>query len=329
TNKADVVVPVANVPVQKNHRTNIVGSLFTQDANFNIIIDQNFDQPDNNVIIPFIDPAGVGEAVQEPGATVNIAPGSELTINMSQLAEGVTINGNGSTIIFENGNAAEHRINTENVVIENVTILNHDYNTTPLTLNSNNVTLRNVEFEDISSSYGIAINGNDPDGEILLENVTIDGSTARVGRGLFIHGKNTIRIINCYLDATYPFNCDGSQGDVIVENSTLLGWTSWNNDYNGDGTQHTVTFTNCKFGKGYTGYATVRPYTTSYFTNCEFSADVVFSPCNSCTSTFTNCTIPDLTAFLPAHNNAVGSFAIIDGVTYTYNSGGEAWEVVE
>ncbi len=49
TNKANVEVPVTSVPVKKNHRTNIVGSLFTQDANFNVIIDQRFDTPDYNV----------------------------------------------------------------------------------------------------------------------------------------------------------------------------------------------------------------------------------------------------------------------------------------
>ena len=40
---------VYSVPVQKNHRTNIVGNLFTEDVNFNVIIDERFDQPDNNV----------------------------------------------------------------------------------------------------------------------------------------------------------------------------------------------------------------------------------------------------------------------------------------
>lgn len=43
----DITVP--NVPVQKNHRTNIVGNLFTEDVNFNVIIDERFDQPDYNV----------------------------------------------------------------------------------------------------------------------------------------------------------------------------------------------------------------------------------------------------------------------------------------
>ena len=49
TNKADVVVPVTSVPVKKNHRTNILGSLFTQEGKFNVIIDQDFDTPDYNV----------------------------------------------------------------------------------------------------------------------------------------------------------------------------------------------------------------------------------------------------------------------------------------
>ena len=49
TNKADVEVPVNSVPVKKNHRTNIVGSLFTQDANFKVIIEPAFDTPDYNV----------------------------------------------------------------------------------------------------------------------------------------------------------------------------------------------------------------------------------------------------------------------------------------
>ncbi len=52
TNKQPVTVPVTSVPVKKNHRTNILGSLFTQEGNFKVIIDQNFDTPDNNINYP-------------------------------------------------------------------------------------------------------------------------------------------------------------------------------------------------------------------------------------------------------------------------------------
>ena len=47
-------ITVSNVPVQKNHRTNIVGNLFTEDVNFIINIDEEFDKPDNNILWPII-----------------------------------------------------------------------------------------------------------------------------------------------------------------------------------------------------------------------------------------------------------------------------------
>ena len=39
---------VANVPVQSNHRTNILGNLLTDKVNFNVVIDPEFDNPDYN-----------------------------------------------------------------------------------------------------------------------------------------------------------------------------------------------------------------------------------------------------------------------------------------
>ena len=331
TNKSDVVVPVANVPVQNNHRTNIVGSLFTEDANFNIIIDQNFDQPDNNIVLPFTAPEDVAGAAQTPGVTIYVEPNSELHLNLSQVAEGVTIKGSGSTIIFENGNANEHKLSTEGITIEDCKIINRDSGTSPLSIYANNATLRNVTFETVAANDAIVLygHGSDTDGVILLENVTIPGS-ANVYKGLHIFCNGTVRIVNSHLDACYPFNCDGSNCDMVVENTDLLGWTSYNNDYNKtDGIEHTVTFTNCEFGKG-TGaykYAVLRPYTTTTLTNCKFSADMQFYPIE-CTSTFTNCTIPSLSYFLDPDNESVGSYAIIDGTKYTYISG-DAWEVVE
>ncbi|MBQ3324742.1 MAG: hypothetical protein IJG81_07865 [Muribaculaceae bacterium] len=87
TNKANVEVPVTNVPVKKNHRTNIVGSLFTQDANFKVIIDQNFDTPDNNVNYPEITDVAIVNGQQyetldaaiiaaDAGATITLTPGT-------------------------------------------------------------------------------------------------------------------------------------------------------------------------------------------------------------------------------------------------------------
>ena len=51
---------VDNVPVQSNHRTNILGNLLTDKVNFNVVIDPVFDNPDYNV------PAWDGATLTEP-----------------------------------------------------------------------------------------------------------------------------------------------------------------------------------------------------------------------------------------------------------------------
>lgn len=45
-NGKDLQVSVPNVPFQRNFRTNIVGTFFTGEATFNIIVDEKFYQPD-------------------------------------------------------------------------------------------------------------------------------------------------------------------------------------------------------------------------------------------------------------------------------------------
>ena len=52
---------VANVPVQSNHRTNILGNLLTDKVNFNVVIDPVFDNPDYYVNVPAWDGATLTE----------------------------------------------------------------------------------------------------------------------------------------------------------------------------------------------------------------------------------------------------------------------------
>ena len=51
----DMELPVThsltNVPLKKNYRTNIVGDLFTTDAKLSIVVDPDFNQPDENLVI--------------------------------------------------------------------------------------------------------------------------------------------------------------------------------------------------------------------------------------------------------------------------------------
>lgn len=51
TDKGDVGHIVSNVPVKKNHRTNLVGNLLTSEQSFQIIIDAGFKDPAEYVIV--------------------------------------------------------------------------------------------------------------------------------------------------------------------------------------------------------------------------------------------------------------------------------------
>ena len=80
---------VPNVPVLRNHRTNIVGEVFSLQGVFNVVVDENFDKPDKEIEIDVPAPAPVTYAViiQE-----SIDNGS-VTIEdeMNEFEEGATV----------------------------------------------------------------------------------------------------------------------------------------------------------------------------------------------------------------------------------------------
>ena len=49
TTHGDIDVAVDNVPLKQNHRTNIIGDMITAGAVFEIVIDENFQEPDSTV----------------------------------------------------------------------------------------------------------------------------------------------------------------------------------------------------------------------------------------------------------------------------------------
>lgn len=99
-----------------------------------------------------------------------------------------------------------------------------------------------------------------------IKNLTIGGAF----RGIFTAGcSSDIIVDNVIIDnVAYTFSSDSANANysVIFTNSTLNGWTSYAGGYK------SVSFDNCKFGKG-TGsyqYAYIRPYNDTIFTGCVF-----------------------------------------------------------
>ena len=259
----------SNVPVQRNYRTNIVGNLLTSQTQFSITLDENYDNESNNELLE--DPVAINSAIQTVGATVNLSPVATPTINLSKVAEGVTINGNGAKITLD-----DKSITKDNITIENCNIANssNTNNGSTISINTKNFTLKNCTFTgEYGGAYGdaLTIYGGAEDGVVTIEGCKIkEGNTFKA---LHIFGKSKVVVKDCEINATYPFNCNGSNCDVEVVNSTLEGWTSYN-----CGNGHSVTFTNCKFGKSNSGYAYLRPYNNTRIENCEFISEFRVNP---------------------------------------------------
>ena len=159
TNKANVEVPVTNVPVKKNHRTNIVGSLFTQDANFKVIIEPAFDTPDYNV--EPINPIEV-RTNEELLAALNTTDKKNISIKLmndisnfeitartawgNDILESLTIDGNGHRLGFKLNNSDWNSFGTKNdadLIIKNITLGVDTRKTTSQTWNTWAMNIKN------------------------------------------------------------------------------------------------------------------------------------------------------------------------------------------
>ena len=325
---SEKTINVENCPVQRNYRTNIIGDFHSTNSHFYVQVHPMFD---GDFFKPNAIPAEeVAAAVTVPGAYVVVEEGSVVNLDLSTIAEGVTLDLNGSTIVYTGTGTGLRTINKNHVTLKNGFISNNEINTGggfALYVSTKNAVISNIDFVgDTRSLDGeIYISGSDPNGEILIEdcNFTTENDSFKA---FIIYGTSTVRLNRCAIDGIYPFNCDGAQCDMIVENSTLVGWTSWNNNYDGQG--HTMTFNNCKFGIGHRGYAHIRPYNESFFNNCIFEEKVQYIPCNACYSKMTNCTIVDFDMFLfgPDHDDdAIGCLLSIDNDGWAWDQNEQKW----
>ena len=265
----DITVP--NVPVQKNHRTNIVGNLFTEDVNFKVIIDERFDQPDNNVYIPYLtDADAIAAAIMTPGAVVNVAPGMELNLDLRTIAEGVTINGNGSKLIL---NQTTNKVNSKGITLTGFTIDNIESGNASIVVNASGFSLKDCVFEPSAAhTFGVHLTNMSEDGVYNFDGLVYDATADR--RLIVTECKGTVNISNSILKSiVYPISTVNivSDCDINVSNTQLIGWTSFNT-----GSNHVYHFDNCYFGKLSYGY--FRPYggngTNEIILNkCTFSDD--------------------------------------------------------
>ena len=248
-----------NVPVQRNYRTNIYGSLLTNTTDFNVVIEP-----------AFIGTLGIAtdeelaDAASHHNRHVQLADNVQLALP-TNIAEGVVITGGTNSVLkVKNG----YQIPNDNVTFKDVTLARDDSAGTSdgcyLKINSDNVVLDNVKLgiinliKDVSSvGGGIYLNG----GKTLTVRNT--NFTIRAAYGVFAMDPGTTIILeNCNFGPKFQY-CTNQPGNgkLIARNTTFRGWMSgWSDGY----------FENCTFDYGNLWYPYARCYGSSVFKDCEF-----------------------------------------------------------
>ena len=248
-----------NVPVQRNYRTNIYGSLLTNSVDFNVVIEP-----------AFIGTLGIAtdeelaDAASHHNRHVQLADNVQLALP-ANIAEGVVITGGTNSVLkIKNG----YQIPNDNVTFKDVTLARDDSAGTSdgyyLKINSDNVVLDNVKLgiinliDDVSYVWGgIYLNG----GKTLTVRNT--NFPMRAAYGVFAMDPGTTIILeNCNFGPKFQY-CTNQPGNgkLIARNTTFRGWMSgWSDGY----------FENCTFNYGDLWYPYASCYGSSVFKDCEF-----------------------------------------------------------
>lgn len=229
-------IPVPNVPVQRNYRTNIYGSILTSPANINITINPDFGDPDNNHEIvtskSITTAAELTKALAEGGVydidapmgnldLTNLNPSAPLTLNVKQAVTSMRINstGDGSqpvTINVAKDVPFPAFTFTTLGTINNLTIsgnVNSSYKCAGLQfaglgIKINGLTVKNVPFEGergVHLQYNAASGG----GYVTdMQNITVEGCDFKD-----------------MLEPAVSFQCHNNDnnvlGNIIIKNNTI------------------------------------------------------------------------------------------------------------
>ena len=272
------------------------------------------------------------EAIQE-GKSVELLGDIEIPATDSVvLPAGAHIVGNGHKIIAEGRSTSVNpfifKLGGDNVVIEGIEVEASDASTyavlVPFTYG---FTLKDCEFRGAdangNTSAYLVYNYGQPRiaQDIVFDGVVIDGYWANLyGGNINLDDEHDIIVKNSMImTETYTFNAHCR--DLIVEDSTIRGWTTFNNA--GTAKFTNVTFSGSEYGDVDEKYNYIRCYSAAEFTNCKFLENgdheegdgngLLLEVINGSTAKFTNCKV--------ARQNALSTFIDIvadDSTTFDF-----------
>ena len=201
-----------NVPVQRNYRTNIYGSLLTNTADFNVVIAPGFNDPDyNHNVITVSTQTELATAAQTPNAVIKLKESTTYTLP-ADVAEGVTFSGDETTVISI-PQAIAH--NGKTIGFSGVTVKSPNANYTGI-IHAKAVTYTGCVIEGQPFSYA----------EKAVYNKCTFKQTSSGSYNIWTYGSKDITFNSC------RFECAGKSVLIYKENEP--------SDQN-------ATFNNCEF----------------------------------------------------------------------------------
>ena len=202
----------ANVPVQRNYRTNIYGSLLTSTTDFNVVIVPGFTDPDyNHNVITASTQTELATAAQTPNAVIKLQENTTYTLPAT-VAEGVTFSGDETTVISIPQAIAYHG---KTIGFSGVTVESPNANYTGIQ-HAKSVTYTGCVIEGSPFSYA----------EKAVYNSCTFKQTSSEAYNIWTYGSKDITFNSC------KFECAGRS--VLIYNE-------------GDNLDQKATFNNCEF----------------------------------------------------------------------------------
>lgn len=196
-----------NVPVQRNYRTNIYGSLLTNTADFNVVIAPGFNDPDyNHNVITASTQTELATAAQTPNAVIKLKENTTYTLPAT-VAEGVTFSGDETTVISI---PKAFNYSDKTIGFSGVTVKSPNANYTGIQ-HAKSVTYTGCVIEGQPFSYA----------EKAVYNKCTFKQTSSGSYNIWTYGSKDITFNSCRFECAGKSVLIYNEGAVIVQNATF------------------------------------------------------------------------------------------------------------
>lgn len=232
---------VINVPIKKNHRTNLIGNLLTKETTFEIVVDSTFVQPSIDIILPSGD-----EIVELSDGSVSVATSAAFHEALANAEDGDVIRVAGPVVLPTSiSNANSGRLTIVGLVAE-----------------------ASVSFDSKAGSADGGLNCYADGMDLVFQGIrVVSPNTGAAYSGGFGYA-NSVTFIDCeYVGQYRAVNATTQFIDCTIDPQTSYIYTdSANADFTG------CTF-NCSEGKGIQVYSdNSAAATVVNVTECTFNA---------------------------------------------------------